>query len=126
MLYQLSYSRGVFGLAKVSQRRYLTRGNIASGAGVYIASMPSARRPTSRTILTPSSRRLVAGLLIAAGVLFMIGYALQLYVLLYNWRRLGVLGTGPLTKTILGLCVGAVTNYVGWRVGLHRPPTVRP
>ena len=87
--------------------------------------MPSARRPPSRVILTPASRRLVAGLLIAAGVLFMIGYALQLYVLLYNWRRLGVLGTGPLVKVILGLVVGAITNYVGWRVGLHRPPTLR-
>lgn len=83
--------------------------------------MPSARRPTSRTILTPASRRLVAGLLIAAGVLFMIGYALQLYVLLYEWRRLGVLGAGPLTKVILGLSMGAIINYVGWRVGLHRP-----
>ncbi|GAA4504034.1 hypothetical protein GCM10023172_29840 [Hymenobacter ginsengisoli] len=63
----------------------------------------------------------MAGLLIAAGVLFMIGYALQLYVVLYEWRRLGVLGTWPLTKIILGLSVGAITNYVGWRVGLHRP-----
>ena len=83
--------------------------------------MPSARRPTSRTILTPASRRVVAGLLIAAGVLFMIGYALQLYVLLYDWRRLGVLGAGPLTKTLIGLSAGALTNYAGWRVGLHRP-----
>jgi hypothetical protein len=64
---------------------------------------------------------MVAGLLIAAGVLFMIGYALQLYVLLYNWHRLGVLGNWPLTKTLAGLSIGAITNYVGWRVGLHRP-----
>jgi hypothetical protein len=87
--------------------------------------MPSARRPSSRVILTPTSRRIVAGLLIAAGVLFMMGYALQLYVLLYDWRRLGVLGSGPLTKTLVGLGVGALTNYVGWRVGLHRSTSVR-
>lgn len=87
--------------------------------------MSSARRPTSRVILTPASRRMVAGLLISAGILFFIGYALQLYVLLYEWRRLGVLGNWPLAKTLLGLATGALTSYVGWRVGLHQPTSSR-
>ena len=87
--------------------------------------MPSARRPTSRVILTPASRRIVAGLLIAAGVLLLIGYTLQAYVLLYDWRRLGILGTGPLLKVLLGLATGALAIYVGWRVGLHRPAAPR-
>lgn len=79
-----------------------------------------ARRPTSRTILTPASRRLVAGLLIAAGFLLLVGYALQLYVLLYDWHKLGILGSGPLLRVLVGLGVGALTSYIGWRVGLHR------
>lgn len=87
--------------------------------------MPT-RRPSSRTILTPASRRLVAGLLIAAGALLLIGYALQLYVLLYDWRRLGVLGSRPLGVVGLGLLAGALTSYLGWRVGLHQRPMRRP
>ena len=84
-----------------------------------------ARRPTSRIVLTPASRRVVAGLLIAAGFLFILGYALQLYVLLYDYRRLGVLGGGPLGRTLFGLAAGAVVSYIGWRVGLHRPTPLR-
>jgi len=84
-----------------------------------------ARRPTSRTILTPASRRLVAGLLIAAGFLLLVGYALQLYVLLYDWRKLGILGSGPLLRVLAGLGVGALTSYIGWRVGLHRSAPFR-
>lgn len=68
---------------------------------------------------------MVAGLLIAAGVLLLIGYALQAYVLLYDWHRIGVLGTRPLLKVLLGLGTGAVAIYVGWRVGLHQPMTPR-
>lgn len=83
------------------------------------------RRPPSRTILTPVSRRLVAGLLIAAGFLLVIGYSLQLYVLLYDWRALGILGAGPLTRTLLGLGAGALTSYAGWRVGLYRSGGLR-
>lgn len=83
------------------------------------------RRPTSRTILTPVSRRLVAGLLVAAGALLLIGFALQLYVLLYDWRTLGVLGSQPLTRVLLGLLTGMLTSYLGWRVGLHQGPPRR-
>lgn len=79
-----------------------------------------ARRPTSRTVLTPASRRIVAGLLIAAGALLLIGYALQLYVLLYQWRQLGILGSAPLLRVLAGLGAGSLTSYIGWRVGLHR------
>ena len=86
--------------------------------------MPT-RRPSSRTVLTPTSRRLVAGLLIAAGALLIMGYALQLYVLLYDYRRLGVLGGGPLAQVLVGLAAGCLTCYVGWRVGLHRQPPLR-
>ncbi|MGI4835820.1 MAG: hypothetical protein ACRYFK_20385 [Janthinobacterium lividum] len=78
-----------------------------------------ARRPSSRTILTPASRRVVAGLLIAAGALLLIGYALQFYVLLYNYHKLGILGSGPLAQVLIGLAAGGLTSYVGWRVGLH-------
>ncbi|MGI4875290.1 MAG: hypothetical protein ACRYFX_29405 [Janthinobacterium lividum] len=77
-----------------------------------------SRRPSSRTILTPTSRRLVAGLLVAAGMLLIIGELLKLYLLLDGWHKQGVLGAGPLTGTLLGLAAGALTNYVGWRVGL--------
>lgn len=77
--------------------------------------------PTPRTILTPTSRRLVAGLLVATGALLVIAFSLQLYVLLYNWRRLGILSGGPLAWVLLGLAAGALTSYLGWRVGLHRP-----
>ena len=76
-----------------------------------------ARRPSSRTILTPAARRLVAGLLIAAGILLVLGQLLRLYVLLYEWRALGVLGAGPLAGVLLGLGAGALTSYAGWRVG---------
>jgi hypothetical protein len=86
--------------------------------------MPT-RRPSSRTILSPASRRLVAGLLIAAGSLLIIGYALQLYVLLYDYRRLGVLGSGPLVQVLVGLAAGCLTCYIGWRVGLHRSAPFR-
>jgi hypothetical protein len=67
----------------------------------------------------------VAGLLVAAGALLLIGYALQLYVLLYEWRRLGILGNGPLLQVLIGLAAGALTCYVGWRVGLHRSAPFR-
>lgn len=83
-------------------------------------------RPSSRTILTPASRRMVAGLLIAAGSLLLIGYALQLYVLLYDWRKLGVLGSRPLGMVALGLLAGVLTSYLGWRVGLHQRSLRRP
>ena len=75
-------------------------------------------RPASRTILSPSSRRMVAGLLIAAGILLVIGELLRLYVLLYSWHASGVLSGQPLVGVLLGLAAGALTSYVGWRVGL--------
>jgi uncharacterized membrane protein len=75
------------------------------------------RRPSSRTVLTPSSRRMVAGLLIAAGILLVIGQLLRIYVLLFGWRTLGHLEAGPLIGTILGIGAGVLTSYVGWRVG---------
>ena len=87
--------------------------------------MPTRRPTSSRTILTPTSRRLVAGLLIAAGFLLMLGYALQLYVLLYDYRKLGILGNGPLARVLFGLVGGALTSYIGWRVGLHRQTPFR-
>ena len=77
-----------------------------------------ARRPTSRTILSPSSRRMVAGLLIAAGILLIIGQLLHVYVLYVYWRQLGVVGTSPAAGALLGLAAGTGTCYAGWRVGL--------
>jgi len=75
------------------------------------------RRPSSRTVLTPTSRRMVAGLLIAAGILLVIGQLLRIYVLLFGWRTLGHLELGPLVGTLLGIGAGMLTSYVGWRVG---------
>jgi uncharacterized membrane protein len=75
------------------------------------------RRQPSRTILSPFSRRMVAGLLIAAGILLMIGQLLQLYVLLFTWRTLGVLELRPLLGVLLGIGAGALTSHIGWRVG---------
>jgi len=76
-----------------------------------------ARRPSSRTFLPPASRRIVAALLIAAGILLVIGQLLRLYVLVAEWHKLGVLGTGPLAGVLLGLGAGLLTSYAGWRVG---------
>jgi hypothetical protein len=89
--------------------------NIGLGAGVYLVRMP--RRPPSRTILSPASRNVVAGLLIAAGVLLIIGQLLRLYVLLYDWRAFGVLGARPIAGVLLGTGAGVLTSYIGWRVG---------
>jgi uncharacterized membrane protein len=75
------------------------------------------RRHPSRTVLTPFSRRMVAGLLIAAGILLVLGQLLKLYVLLFNWRALGLLEFRPLLGVVLGIGAGVVTSYVGWRVG---------
>jgi uncharacterized membrane protein len=60
---------------------------------------------------------MVAGLLIAAGILLVIGQLLRIYVLLFGWRTLGHLEAGPLIGTILGIGAGVLTSYVGWRVG---------
>ena len=60
---------------------------------------------------------MVAGLLIAAGILLVIGQLLRLYVLMVDWRALRVLGAGPLAGVLLGLGAGVLTSYVGWRVG---------
>ena len=62
---------------------------------------------------------MVAGLLIAAGILLVIGELLRLYVLLYSWHTLGVLSGQPLVGVLLGLGAGALTSYAGWRVGLR-------
>jgi uncharacterized membrane protein len=60
---------------------------------------------------------MVAGLLIAAGILLVIGQLLKLYVLLFNWHALGTLALQPLLGVLLGIGAGALTSYVGWRVG---------
>lgn len=75
------------------------------------------RRQSSRTVLTPFSRRMVAGLLIAAGILLVLGQLLKLYVLLFNWRALGLLELRPLLGVLLGIGAGVLTSYIGWRVG---------
>jgi hypothetical protein len=80
--------------------------------------VPMTRRPPSRTFLSPSSRRLVAGLLIAAGILLIIGELLRVYVLYVYWQQLGTVDKGALAMVSLGLVAGAATTYVGWRVGL--------
>ncbi len=77
-----------------------------------------ARRPPSRTILSPASRRIVASLLIAAGILLFIGELLRVYVLYVYWQQSGVLSAGPTAGVLLGLAAGVGTSYVGWRVGL--------
>ena len=77
-----------------------------------------ARRPSSRPILSPASRRLVAGMLIAAGILLFIGELLRVYVLYVHWRQSGVVAAGPAAGVLLGLGAGLGTSYAGWRVGL--------
>jgi hypothetical protein len=76
------------------------------------------RRPPSRTFLSPASRRLVAGLLIAAGILLIIGELLRVYVLYAYWRQLGTADNGAVALVSLGLVAGVGAIYVGWRVGL--------
>jgi uncharacterized membrane protein len=60
---------------------------------------------------------MVAGLLIAAGILLVIGQLLKLYVLLFQWRALGVWELRALLGVVLGIGAGALTSYIGWRVG---------
>lgn len=60
---------------------------------------------------------MVAGLLIAAGILLVIGQLLRLYVLLFNWHAVGTAVGRPLLGVLLGLGAGLLTSYVGWRVG---------
>jgi len=60
---------------------------------------------------------MVAGLLIAAGILLIIGQLLKLYVLLFGWRTLGVLELRPLLGVLLGTGAGVLTSYIGWRIG---------
>jgi hypothetical protein len=79
--------------------------------------MLMTRRPSSRTFLSPTSRRLVAGLLIAAGILLIIGELLRVYVLYVYWQRLGIVDNGAVAMVALGLIVGVITTSVGWRVG---------
>jgi hypothetical protein len=74
------------------------------------------RRPT-RAILSPTSRRLVAGLLIAAGILLMVAQLLRVYVLVAGWQHAGQLGARPVLGVALGLGAGVLTSYIGWRVG---------
>lgn len=76
------------------------------------------RRRPPRTILSPTSRRLVAGLLIAAGILLIIGELLRVYVLYAHWQQRGVVDIGAAVMVSLGLAVGVATTYIGWRVGL--------
>lgn len=75
------------------------------------------RRPPSRTILSPTSRRLVAGLLIAAGILLIIGELLRVYVLYVYWQQRGLVDGAAMSVVGLGLLGGLATTYVGWRVG---------
>jgi len=77
------------------------------------------RQPPSRTILSPTSRRLVAGLLIAAGILLILGELLRVYVLYVYWRQ-GTVDNGAVAMVSLGLTAGVATAYVGWHVGLAR------
>jgi hypothetical protein len=74
------------------------------------------RRP-SRPILSPASRRLVAGLLIAAGILLVVGELLRVYVLYVYWQQREMLDYGALAMVSLGLGVGVLTTYIGRRVG---------
>ncbi|MGI4865922.1 MAG: hypothetical protein ACRYFZ_18500 [Janthinobacterium lividum] len=60
---------------------------------------------------------MVAGLLIAAGILLIIAQLIRVYVLVVNWRALGVVSIGPATGILLGLGAGVLTSYIGWRVG---------
>lgn len=61
---------------------------------------------------------MVAGLLIAAGILLIIGQLLRIYVLYSYWQQTGTADTNAAVGVLLGLAAGAGTSYVGWRVGL--------
>jgi len=74
------------------------------------------RRPT-RAILSPSSRRMVAGLLIAAGILLVVGQLLRVYVLVVAWQHVGHADARPMLGVASGLVAGILTSYIGWRVG---------
>lgn len=71
----------------------------------------------SRAILSPTSRRLVAILLLTAGALLTLGQLLRLWVLYYDWRYLQQWAPGPLAGVLFGLGAGVLLGYAGWRVG---------
>jgi len=60
---------------------------------------------------------MVAGLLIAAGILLVIGQLLRAYVLVANWQALGLVSVEAVAGVGLGLGAGVLTSYIGWRVG---------
>ena len=60
---------------------------------------------------------MVAGLLIAAGILLVIAQLIRVYIVLVSWQLSGTLGMGPLLGIMLGLGAGGLTSYIGWRVG---------
>jgi flagellar biosynthesis protein FliR len=74
-------------------------------------------RHSTRAILSPTSRRLVAGLLIAAGILLVLAQLLRVYVLVVNWRAVGLVSAEAVAGVALGLGAGMLTSYIGWRVG---------
>ncbi len=104
------------GRAKRPNNKPVARPGTSGCATVFMVAR-MARPPSSRTILSPLSRRLVAGLLIAAGILLVIAQLLRVYVLLYHWHDLGQLAWRPLLGVLLGTAAGVLTSYVGWRVG---------
>jgi uncharacterized membrane protein len=60
---------------------------------------------------------MVAGLLIAAGILLIIGQLLRVYVLVVEWQHMGHVDARAVLGVALGLGAGALTSYIGWRVG---------
>lgn len=60
---------------------------------------------------------MVAGLLIAAGILLITAQLIRVYILIASWQALGTVSTGPAIGVVLGLGAGWLLSYIGWRVG---------
>jgi hypothetical protein len=60
---------------------------------------------------------MVAGLLIAAGILLLMAQLLRAYVLVVAWQHAGQMGARPVLGVVLGMGAGVLTSYIGWRVG---------
>ena len=84
MLYQLSYSRGVFGGPKLRQRTETATNEMQTANPSFAGSVCTADMATPP--LPPATQRLVGLLLIFSGALLGIGLLLKVAVGAYSWN----------------------------------------
>ena len=101
MLYQLSYSRGIFGGPKLRQRTGIATNEMQTANPGFTGSVCTADMVTPP--LPPATQRLVGLLLIFSGALLGIGLLLRVAVGAYSWNA-----GSPETPSALMLSVNLV------------------